>query len=206
MIENNTFVKPLVEDILRHYHDHDWTVQGFGMIRTYLGPKGNTKAIRLNIWDSRMAVPGVSTIHDHPWDFDSLIVAGVFVNLRYVPFKPNSPSRYPAYATHSYMEIATGVAGDNSESARKARDQYTIALAPATPETYITGEVYRQNAAEIHESLPKDGTVTINSRVGDTEKARVFWPIGTNWVDAKPRAATSEEVRLIARDALLKWF
>lgn len=199
-IDSHTFARPLVERVLRNYFDYEWTAQGFGMIRTYLGPKGREKQIRLNVWDSRVAVPGVSTIHDHPWDFSSLIVAGVFTNLRY------TERNRPPFPTHDFMVIKTGVEGDNSDTARRKRTVHCIYLMPGGPETYTTGDVYHQHAHEIHESLPLDGTVTINERIGDTGQARVFWAHGTSWVDAKPRVSPAEEVRIITRDALAKWF
>lgn len=201
------FLKPLIEGVLRDSDAHDWSIQGFGMLRTYLGPEGDPKRFRLNIWDSRFAVPGVSTIHDHPWHFDSIIVAGAFCNVRYdmkraeTGYEAQGSDRSP---THSYVEIKTGPGGGINPADYPAA---TI-LVPRRPELYAGGDVYHQDATEIHESLPYDGTVTFNERrrVGDGEHARVFWPYGEKWVDAEPRKATHDEVRNVCRDSLQRWF
>ena len=77
-----TFLKPLVATIMQDDR-RSWTVQGFGFLRTYFGPPNAPKMYRLNLWDHHFTVPNVSTIHDHPWDFTSVIVAGEFANQRY---------------------------------------------------------------------------------------------------------------------------
>lgn len=56
------------------------------------------------------------------------------------------------------------------------------------------------------QTLFEDGTVTLNERIGDTEHARVFWPYGTDWVDAIPRPATREEVSDAVLNSLRRWF
>src|SRR5258708_2352757 len=55
----------------------EWSVQGFGMLRTYLDEQ---HTYRLNIWTDELASPGVSLIHDHPWHFHSWILAGKLTN------------------------------------------------------------------------------------------------------------------------------
>ena len=77
-----TFLRPLVRRVLEDRHSK-WTVQGFGFLRTYFGPPDAPKKFRLNLWDSDFTIPNVSTIHDHPWSFKSIIVAGDFYNQRY---------------------------------------------------------------------------------------------------------------------------
>lgn len=176
-----TYLKPLVARVLRDYNTI-WSVQGFGMMRTYFGPPDNPKEFRLNLWDSRLAVPGVSTIHDHPWDFESIIVSGAFINQRF-----HFETDYDR-ATHVYTTIKTGEGGGMEKSPTK-----TCILEPSRPELYQPGDIYRQKANEIHETIYVDGCITLNQRVGDTQHARVFWPTGTQWVDAEPRAATPVE-------------
>src|SRR6266702_4521226 len=58
--------------------DNRWQLQGMGMFRLYL-----TKEWRLHLWDDRFKVPNVTMIHDHPWDFDSYILAGKLTNQVY---------------------------------------------------------------------------------------------------------------------------
>jgi hypothetical protein len=59
----------------------EWTVQGFGMMRTYLD---EAKRYRLNIWDPDLRVAGCSIIHNHPWHLTSLICSGTMMNVRYL--------------------------------------------------------------------------------------------------------------------------
>jgi hypothetical protein len=61
MTPHHSFLKAVVERVLRLPGDRAWTVQGFGMQRTYVGPVDDPKGFRLNVWDSRLTVSGVST-------------------------------------------------------------------------------------------------------------------------------------------------
>ncbi len=195
MVTDLTFVKPLVASILRDTN-REWTVQGFGFLRTYFGPPELPKKYRLNLWDSKFTVPNVSTIHDHPWDFMSLIVAGGFKNQRY-DLREAPIDDF----THDYTIIKTGEGGGLLKSELKS-----CILFPKPMEHYVPGQMYSQRANEIHETLFKDGSVTLNERIGDTEQARVFWPHGTDWVDAIPRKATKNEVEIAVNNSLKTWF
>lgn len=195
---NLMFIKPLVERVLRD-PNADWTVQGFGFLRAYFGPAGNPKEYRLNLWDDRVSVPNVSTVHDHPWHFDSLIVAGNFTNQRYEMIAEGEDLTLLGPDRYTYSTIMTGVNSNLQMSPyRNAR------LRPFAAEHYRPGDLYHQHNEEIHETLYTNGCVTLNKRtkVGDGEHARVFWPAGTDWVDAKPRAATPVEVAAITENAL----
>ena len=161
------------------WEDREWSFQGFGMFRTYLDP---LKVWRVNVWDPRTAVPGVSTIHDHPWHFKSWVLAGMFQNVRY--------AYHPHGDLYSWSVIETGEGGGpDGESG-------VMPLLRLPVETYHPRAVYRQHNREIHESMPTAGCVTLNKRerVDDGEHARVFWPHGTEWVDAEPRPATLAEM------------
>jgi len=190
-----TFLKPLVASVLQDDR-REWTVQGFGFLRTYFGPADAPKRYRLNLWDSHFTVPNVSTIHDHPWDFKSVIIAGEFTNQRYV-----MQDFVPGEATHSFTTIKTGEGGGLEKSAVE-----TCFLSPEWEEDYGPGDTYSQRADEIHETKFTDGSVTLNERIGDTEHARVFWPYGTDWVDAMPRKATQREVSAAVLHALRRGF
>ncbi len=191
-----TFLKPLVVQVLQDER-RDWTVQGFGFLRTYFGPVANPKRFRLNLWDNRFTTPNVSTIHDHPWDFTSVIVAGEFINQRYHMAVRSAGVE----CTHAYTTLKTGIGGGLVKS-----DFNACILVPLHEEHYRPGNVYAQVAEEIHETKFKDGSVTLNERIGDTEQARVFWPWGTHWVDAMPRPATKEEVADAVQNSLRRWF
>lgn len=190
------FVKPLVARILEEGAKREWSVQGFGMMRTYFGPPDNPKEFRLNIWDDRLAVPNVSTIHDHPWHFDSLVISKLFTNRRFNMV----PANATGYAlSHTYTTIRTGEGGGPV----KDEPQHCL-LQPFADEVYGPGNTYHQDADEIHETIYHRGCVTLNKRrrVGDGEHARVFWPYGTPWVDAEPRLAHPLEMKRILDTAL----
>lgn len=191
-----TFLKPLVANIMQDDR-RIWTAQGFGFLRTYFGPAGNAKKFRLNLWHRRFTVPNVSTIHDHPWDLTSVIVVGQLVNQRYC-LRDLSENRWRAF---NYTTIKTGEGGGLEKSPVMAGT-----LDPYPNEVYRPGDSYKQHAEEIHETIFADGTVTLNERIGDTEHARVFWPYGTDWVDAIPRLATREEVADTVVASLREWF
>ena len=193
-----TFLKPLVSSILQDER-RSWTVQGFGFLRTYFGPADAPKKFRLNLWDSRFTVSGVSTIHDHPWDFKSVVVAGDFSNQRY--HMRRSVGGLDLGPSHSFTTIKTGEGGGLEKSATEH-----CMLERQPTEHYHAGEAYYQRADEIHETYFADGAVTLNERIGDTEHARVFWPYGTDWVDALPRPATREEVFFAVNSSLERWF
>lgn len=193
--------RALTRHVLENANYREWTVQGFGFLRTYVGPRGQPKEYRLNLWDKDFTVPNVSTIHDHPWDFSSMIVAGQFANQRYQVTDIRSGPRPTFGPTHEFSTITTGI----QSNLVKSPAQYAK-LMPHEREDYKIGDTYWQMADEVHETKFLDGSITINKRRGDTEHARVFWPFGTEWVDAKPRAATEREVTEAVTRSLNWWF
>jgi len=58
-------LKKLVRHLLRHPETAEWSIQGLGMLRTYLG-QVKDRVIRVNVWDNRYRLPNVAPIHDHP--------------------------------------------------------------------------------------------------------------------------------------------
>ena len=169
--------------------DRLWSYQGFGMLRCYLDPQ---KRWRLNYWLPSIAVPNVSVIHDHPWSFTSYILRGQLMNIRYsmVPVEAPTP---PASKRFAYHEIITGEGGGPVATPKDCR------LIEIERTIYTQGDVYSQVLDEIHETSALEGTITLNDRSQPTQAhtARVFWPYGTSWVDAVPRAATAEELAMI---------
>lgn len=181
--------KQLVKSILENAAAFKWSLQGLGMLRLYLSTE-----VRLHVWDSRYAVQDVSTMHDHPWSFDSIIVAGWVDQYRY--------TMDPKGDVFMFSVLQCGPGGC-------AKTQPApIWLTKGPCESYQEGGTYHQRHDEIHESIPEDGTVTIVTRTfrEDTEHARVFWPNGTAWVSAEPRPATIEEVKDITSASLNRWF
>jgi hypothetical protein len=172
-------IRDLVRKTLQNPGDpRGWTAQGLGMLRTYLGDW-----TRLHVWDPALAVPNVSTVHDHPWHFRSLVVAGSVTNrLLFLP---------PGEPTHYQMEILCGAGGGPRGACSPVR------LEEDSRATFGAGDTYVQGATEVHESLPEPGTVTLVTRVflTDRDRAHVFGPLGERWVSAEPRPATADEVR-----------
>jgi hypothetical protein len=156
------------------------------MLRLYL-----TKEIRLHIWDSRFRVANVSTIHDHPWDFESFIVYGRLTNYRYKKVEGDG-----------YL-FSTIQCGENACTKTKP---VPCGLELVSQEVMNGGVTYTQASSEIHQSMPHDGTVTLVERrfKADTEHATVFWPNGSDWVDAAPRPATEAEIEDITSMSLGK--
>jgi len=182
---------PLVRQILMTAFAHQWTLQGFGMLRLHLNDN-----VRLHVWDDRYRVPNVSMIHDHlQWGFESSVVAGQITNHRYT--ENNSGKGGP----YEFMVIKPGA------DAYAKTEPKTVFLEETEIEFLHAGMTYSQAPSEIHRSEAANGTVTLmRKHLTDDDSARVFWEAGTSWVDAKPRAATYSEVNDIVGNALASWF
>lgn len=203
--------KALVADVLKNHQRYKWTLQGFGMLRTYL-----PNDVRLHVWDDRFAVPNVSLIHDHPWHFESLIVAGLLQNTRFAVMedyahRPGAVigNQSRLHLGHAYMRrVIRPGAGFEVLSKDKP-----CALWPDKMELFKEGDVYGQRANEVHESRPVRGTVTVvqRNRNGYDDKpmldeANVFYPQGGEWVSGEPREATPQEIEDIIGFSLHTWF
>jgi hypothetical protein len=185
-------LKAAIQAILEHPLGYEWTAQGLGMLRLYLpGPEN----MRLHVWDSFLAVPNVSMIHTHPWNFASYVVAGEVRNTRW------TEGEGEAYHKSS---IVCGQGGCMFGAAANVR------LHPRPAEAWAEGQGYTQWADEIHSSAPEDGTVTLLRRSvpagRSADQAFVYWPAGEEWVSAEPRAATRDEVMAVVRRSLARWF
>jgi hypothetical protein len=187
-------VKSLVKKILESPTDHEWTLQGLGMLRLYLDDER-----RLHVWDSRYAVENVSQMHTHPWNFKSHVVAGELHNTRFVVVD-SEPAPTTAKEFNK-QTIFCGVGGGLVDSPRK------VHLDVYSQEFYSERESYDELAHEIHISQPVDGTVTIVKRefLEDADHALVFWETG-EWVSAEPRPATEKEILDITSYSLNRWF
>lgn len=172
----------VIDAILADPFDREWSIQGFGMLRTYLDIY---EVHRLHIWDVDAAVPDVSVIHDHPWDFDSRIYRGAVTNQRYLLDAVGGEIVQTS-------RIKTGEGGGLiGTPAREAM------LGAFAPEVYGPGDCYHMDAPELHESIPTRGAVTVISRKFHTNRedqfATVCWRTG-DWVSAEPRPATRAEI------------
>lgn len=170
-------------------HFKGWTIQGLGMMRLNIEDVG-----RIHVWNSAYAVRNVSTIHTHPWDLHSTVIAGRLVNTRY-------RRQDFGTVTHHVSVVQCGPGGGMLDTPG------STTLVPFAPEVYTAGQAYEQRAVEVHQSTPDDHCVTLIQRPRNADKGRahVFYPVGTPWVSAEPRPATRAEVRLITRGALERW-
>jgi hypothetical protein len=181
-----------IRQILEKPLGHDWSLQGMGMFRLYL-----SKEVRLHVWDMRFTVERVSTLHTHPWDFDSHVLSGCILDRSFKRYdlEPTVP------ATHYEQEIVCGPGGGESSSKKLVR------LELFSEEVYASGQSYSHQASDIHESVPKSGTVTVIERTfkKDTEHAMVYFRLDREWVSAEPRRAEPHEVEAMVRMALDRW-
>ncbi len=189
-------------DVLRNWGRYEWTLQGFGMLRTYI-----SKEVRLHVWNSKFMVPNVTTIHDHPWHFESLVVAGAIVNTRY-DVRPVM-GQYDEWRLREPFirsQIVCGPGGGNDAASLRARGERVWLIQPGLPTCYKAGATYRQRADEVHHTSYVDGTVTLVRRefLPDTEHAHVFFKESDGWVSAEPRAATADEVTAFVERAMLE--
>lgn len=180
------FTVALTQQILLNARQYEWSIQGFGMLRLHL-----RNDFRLAIWNSKFQVPNVSLIHDHPWDFESLIINGMLVNNRYTLATPETGRPY-------FMKtIKPGIGLADVGGISK------VYLTKHMREAYRAGNIYRQEADEIHETSYTDGTITLVKRFRGPrpDLARTCWAEG-DWVSAEPRIATTLEVSEITEHAL----
>lgn len=200
-----TALRLAVLAILDKWEYYDWSVQGFGVLRSYINAPfpgtdagGQTAGLtrrsigRLHIWDSALRYPNVSMVHNHSWDLHSTVVSGRLVNQRFFI----DPA--VGYRWHR-QRLLTGY---DSEMVQPEPD--TVFLMSLPRETYGPGEIYWQRASEIHQTLAEDGTVTLMARKEDEGPgyADVFWPVGEEWGTARPRPATGDEVHATVYKAL----
>ncbi len=187
---SHDMLKLFVKQIMLVPHGHEWSYQGLGMFRLYL-----SKAYRLHVWMPSMAVPNVSTIHSHPWHFDSCVISGKITDVLY-----EESGKGVIIGPQQKQKIVCGPGGCAVEAPRHAH------LHKLQEVTIEEGDSYSLSADAIHESKPEEGAITLIHRTfrEDTEHAYVFYPTGEKWVSAEPRPATDAEVTKMALIALSK--
>ena len=182
----------LVLSILEKWRSYEWTVQGFGFIRTKIQNVG-----RIHVWDSTLTTERVSTMHTHPWALRSTIISGELINQRFVESEIE-----PRSMPYMRSRIATGEGGG------LIGEPEPVKILPFdNPEWYLPGDTYSQRANEIHRSIPQDGTVTLMTRPQGPplEEATVYWPAGTRWVSAEPRKLDEWQISKVIDYALARW-
>lgn len=195
-------LRAFVRNLLRHPitfalnndHPFEWSLQGFGMLRCYLDPE---KQFRLHIWDPARAAYEVSTLHNHPWDFTSVIISGEVADRTYLVREVDLATRN----THWRQRIQCGEGGG------LCGGRQGVQVRPLQTNLYRNGATYGHVAETVHESIPSAGAVTLIRRHfhPDTEHADVLWPVDKVWVSAEPHPATKDEVEHFTRLALKEW-
>lgn len=186
----------LVKSILEQWQSFQWTVQGFGFLRTKIADVG-----RIHIWDSSLAVKYVSSMHTHPWPLHSTIISGELINCRFV-FRDacTVPFRHQCIKC-MHSRIATGEGGG------LIGESLEVELFGCQPEQYLPGDSYKQSPHEIHRTMAQDGIVTLLERPQGQplEEADVYWPVGTEWVSAEPKKPEKWEMEGVINYALSRW-
>lgn len=184
----------LVQSVLRSWRAYEWTVQGFGFVRTKIADVG-----RIHVWDSRLTVPLVSTIHTHPWALRSTIISGELINCRFLFDTESKLDR--AELPYMRSRLKTGEGGG------LVGEPEALFLLPKVPEIYTAGESYNQHRDEIHRTIAQDGTVTLLERDQGPplEEAFTYWPQGGAWVSAEPKPVEPWQLEMVIKHALALW-
>lgn len=178
--------------VLGHAHEFRWSVHGIGMLRTY--PVAGNKTWRINLWHSSLRIPGISSLHTHPWDFASYILAGRIGNVRYLE------NRNAQAKTHLRRQIECGDAG-----CVIGEDEYTSLTAINPVEVYRAGGQYIQHASEIHATSFDDGSITLNKRApytGNGVPAVIYWPLDEPFVNSDQHVADDNTVAHVVAQCL----
>lgn len=183
-----SITKEVIKGILKNAENFKWSLQGFGMLRLYL-----SESVRLHVWDDRYRVKDVSDIHTRPWDFHSTVIAGFITD--------NVYEFYPGGEEYSYSRMLAG------ENAHLKGGTMPIELKRSF-KLYGENGTYNHSLDDIHNTHYQNGSVTLVARrfFNDRDHASVFWRKGKEWVDARPRPATNEEVKNICGYSLETWF
>ena len=180
-------------DLLEYIADplkYEWSVQGLGMLRTYV-----SETERLHIWHEDIRDEKASPIHDHPWSFRSEVLWGTVRQTRF-RYKHGINTR-----EWNMQSIFCGTGGGLEGEA------IAVDLEEQPWETYFAGQAYQQQSNEVHWSRPSNNCVTLITREyhANRDIAHVFWPRGEEWGSAEPRAATRAEILHITRGVLCEY-
>ncbi len=173
--------------LLKNYKHLAWSIQGLGMLRFYIND-----TTRLHIWDADYVTDGVSPMHTHPWDYESICLSGYFTN---IIFMESMEHGHPFKKQSIFCGEGGGLEGDPED----------VLIQQVSNVTYRVGGTYEQKSTEVHEAHPSDGCVTMIQRKfhDDVDHAAVYFQ--GEWGSAEPRPATNLEVEAICEKALEGW-
>lgn len=173
-----------IVDILDRPFKLQWRAHGIGFIKAYLD---DAKTRRINVYHKMFLTPNISLHHDHPWELRSTIYAGELTNVRYDYVSPGDENTGELYTMgtlccHPFDGIGQVV--------------HDVVLRARGEEVYAPYSRYRQLPNEVHATTAIDGTVTVLERGPPSadNTARIFWPEGTEWVDATRELGPGEIV------------
>lgn len=182
----------MTQQVLKHPENMEWSLQGLGMLRCYLT---DDRALRLHIWDDRYQTDRVSPLHDHPWDFESIIVSGALINVKYLKV----PNDYSTGLMYQHTKIICGPGGGQVAKTNQAR------LRCIEKRVFEAGTSYSQQKHEIHETIPERGTVSVITKCDQrNDEANIYWKEG-EWVSAEPEPASQSIVNDIIEYALKRF-
>jgi hypothetical protein len=176
--ENMTPLQAAIYTILLNPKAYKWDYQGFGFIRCYLHDNDEW---RLHIWDNKKAIPQISDIHTHPWDFKSTIIFGTLYNYIYKEVKSTGDK-----FTKQLMQPG--------KNARLLSDKIEVNLLSKIIQ-YNVLDTYSQKKEIIHKTNAISGTVTLIRRFDRSRQDRTFVYYKTaEWIAGTPRIATESEI------------
>lgn len=189
-----TALRDATRKMLDNPFAYEWSIQGFGMLRCYL-----SNATRLHIWSK--AHQKTSNIHDHPWDFTSIVLSGQIVDTNYIVTRHGMAEHLTEQPTHAMRTISCGPGGCPHD------DVVGVTLLETNRTHHKLGAVYSLKHDDLHETKFSSGAVTIINRTfrENTEHARVVVPVGTEFEFIEPRPATREEVIAFVDQAIGDW-
>ena len=175
----------LVFTLLRHGEDLPWRMVDIGLMGLRLDER---REHRLHVWDGSGSM-GDPPVHDHPYDFTSVVIVGELANTRYV----ESPGG-DEYIRYRYLP-----AGEDQ------RRSDTVMLT-ARVETLRQADEYAQVAGELHSSRQQPGTVTLlRCAWAEPRELTVCVHHEASWRSGQARAATRAEIKAFTAKAL-EWF
>lgn len=169
----------LLERIKNDPLSFNWRRHGIGFIKANLG--GNQ---RVHVYNKIFLTPNITIHHDHPWHLASCILKGRLFNTRYVRDE------------EAFDRFNEGVI--NCCDFKGIEGVPTIVgLRTLSEEQYLPGSAYTQADVEIHSTRADDGTVTLVEKIPSDHAngtARVFWPVGSEYVNADITDLSEEEI------------
>lgn len=183
----------VLEGPVGHLQVRPWTIQGLGMMRTYL-----SNGDRITIWHNDLIYPGVTRIHDHPWSFRSTVISGEMHDTRFDYARGTAVDFWRGAREYTRALITAG----------EGKPSYleTVWLEPRRTNVVSMGHSYKHDWNDVHLTGFANGTVTYCHRFDHQgPMAHVFWPVNEQYGSAEPRAATPEEVEKYTQAALEDW-